>query len=314
MHIEAELLAELQQNQNKQEEEPAQPEPEVKKKKRVVKKTNKENAEPSVEAAAAEKVTKKVSSKTKEDKTAIESNQEEKREVKQTKTKKKVKQPEPIAETVEERIFPTPIEQPKEEEKKVKKTKVKKIKKTTKPKEVIETNIAETNDIIYDTNTNQSDEFHLKLDEEDEIENKQEEECANNLSIMTNDEEPATTAKPSSQEFNVTVDILNRTFDKDTESDRPQNRLVSAIIAPFYIEDSHNPAMTTQATNEQSVSCNSFYKHNQQPVEEAIPKQRARIVRPKQVTTVTEVVEENKECLINKKVVVDISEFELKFN
>lgn len=335
MHLEAELLAELQQNQDKQ-QEPAKLAPEVKKKKHVVKKTNKENTEHIVEAVQKQTKTKKKVKqpepvaeataapliehpfeKVTENKTenqAIDSNQDEKIVTKQTKTKKKVKQS--VSETVAEAAAaPLTVtgaeaaaltEQP-EKETKAKKTKVKKIKKTLKPKEVIETSVAETNDIIYDTNTNQSDEFQLKLDEEDEIEHKQE-EGANNLSIMTDDEEPATTAKPSSQEFNVTVDILNRTFDKDTESDnnRPQNRLVSAIIAPFYIEDNLNPAVPAQATNEQSVSCNSFYKHNQQPAEEVIPKQRARIVRPKQVATVTEVADENNEFLINKKIVVEI--------
>lgn len=53
------------------------------------------------------------------------------------------------------------------------------------------------------------------------------------MSIITNDEELATTAKPSSQE------------DVESDNNRQQIWLVSAIIDAFCIEDNHNPAVTT---------------------------------------------------------------------
>lgn len=311
----------------------------LKKKKRTKKAdkendSNQENAKvDTIEpvASTTAKTSKKTKSKKAEATTQEVAVEETKKETKTTKKKTKqaeVEQSASTSEVVSTAKTNQEVQSTSDNEKsKTKKTRTKPSSSTTKTKKTSkkETNqkvAVNSNDIIYDTNTNQSDEFQLKLDEDDDSQSRQVSQQQQpeivveqveqskpedqNSSLITNDENE--TQDNQAQDLNVTKDVLNRTFDKiESESVSTTGRLVSANIKPFYIEEANNKQEINQTEN--PVSCNSFYSNNnvqpqqeQQTSEENKPKGGARIVRPKQKVAV-KVDSEKEEA---KKVVVEL--------
>lgn len=300
----------------------------VKKKKRT-KKVDKENqpeinqqATTSAAVASTEpiKTAKKVKSKKLEPiQQAVET---EKPAEKKIKTKKKTKEAQdPTVEAAPAPIVDKINEEPSVATTITKKTKTKKQTKSspvkaTKAKKIVKKEskkvATNSNDIIYDTNTNQSDDIQLKLDEDDDSQSRQisqevqqqqqNTDAEHNSSLISNDDDDN-----QENDLNTTKDLLNRTFDKmESETVSKTGRLVCADIKPFYIEETNNK-QETQTTAESAVSCNSFYTNNQQQYqkqEETKPKGGARIVRPKQKQEIAVKVDSDKEEI--KKVVVEL--------
>jgi len=190
-------------------------------------------------------------------------------------------------------------------EKKTKSKKSPKKTKKTKAKQIDSTilNVIDTN-----TNTNQSDDFDLRLDAE---EDDAREELAANQSVMTNDDDHAMeTAETHSAEllrlpisFETNPprhveprEVLNLTFNKSEEETGTSGRLVAANIRPMFIEK--EPVVQQPSNPESALSCSSFYTNNvanHQPSgqnsselvdEEKKAKKSARIVKPKIKVTV----------------------------
>lgn len=155
-----------------------------------------------------------------------------------------------------------------------------------------------------ETNTNQSDDFNLRLDAEEDLHRNL--LPVDNQSVLTNDDHNMGTTQihePNHHlasgmiiEKNLNIiqirEVLNKTYEKSDEESvnfNTSNRLIAASIKPMFTQECVNQQ---QRSNEASLPCSSFYANNSSNhqagsqsaailEDEQILKKCARIVRPK---------------------------------